>query len=54
MNYGGPCEADKLPWWVWETARWGGMTTVAPFWRPVHLINTFTQLRGWYWKKRGY
>lgn len=43
-----------LPWWVCKTTRWGGETTVGPFWRIVHVRNLLTQLRGWYWKKRGY
>lgn len=55
---GGPtaCQDHKRPWWCWKTTRWAGngMTTVAPFWRPVHYVNILSQIRGWYLAKRGY
>ncbi len=39
-------EAKPLPWWVFSSRRRPGLplagiglTTVAPFWRAVHLVN---------------
>lgn len=55
-QHGVACGDVPRPWWVWKTTEWSGrgMTTVAPFWRPVHIWNALTQLRGWYLVKRGY
>jgi len=42
------------PWWIWKTWRWGGATTVGPFWRLEHWVNIWTQIRGHWWRIRGY
>lgn len=48
-------QSKPLPWWACKSTRWpGGLTTVAPIWRPVHIRNWLTQLYGWYLVKRGY
>lgn len=46
------CEARPIPWWCLQTTRWGGMTTVGPFWRIVHYVNTATRIRGWWWVQK--
>ena len=56
----GQCQANKLPWWAIKTTRFAGtgLTTVSPIWRisewPTHVVNIATQIRGWYWIKKGY
>ena len=54
------CEARKLPWYAIKTTRFAGsgLTTISPIWQirrwPTHAVNIFTQIRGWYWIKKGY
>jgi len=45
------------PWWIVKSTdhwRGTGLTTVAPFWRLIHIRNAWSSLRLWWAVKRGY
>ena len=47
---------SPLPWWIVKSRRrlGDGRTTVAPFWRPVHLRNLWSRFYFWTLVIRGY
>ena len=50
------CAERKLPWWIVKSRRrlGNGMTTVVPFWRPVHLRNLWSRFYFWTLVLRGF